>query len=459
MICFKPASVQRISTKGTLVTVELFCSSNHNSSWRSQPFVKGIAAGNLLLSAAILFSGNTYQRIFDLTKSLKLLMFSSGTYFSIQKSYLFPAVNRIYQTHRQLRLSHHIDNQHSLDLIGDGRCDSPGYNAKYGTYTVMNIDGNEIIDFRVVHKGQVANSSLMEKEGLKIVLARLQDSGVIKKSLATDRHKQIRKYMREEHQEIKHQFDVWHVTKSIKKKLVAAANKKENQDLMPWIKSIINHFWWCCASCKGDVIELKGKWSSLLFHIRNKHSWEGYELYKECEHPLLTKQQQRLKKWLSIDSPGYKALEKVISDRYLIADLSYMVDFKHTGSLEVYHALYNKYCPKRLHFSYGGMVARSQLAVLDFNGGIESGQATTKSGTLRYKQQYSKVTESWVVKPISQKKHRQYANDLMEEVLYLRLSGEQAAVPDVSNIPKNIAPVEKPEKAVAIQLMKSRFII
>ena len=103
MICFKPASVQRISTKGTLVTVELFCSSNHNSSWRSQPFVKGIAAGNLLLSAAILFSGNTYQRIFDLTKSLKLLMFSSGTFFSIQKSYLFPAVNRIYQTHRQLQ--------------------------------------------------------------------------------------------------------------------------------------------------------------------------------------------------------------------------------------------------------------------------------------------------------------------------------------------------------------------
>ena len=30
----------------------------------------------------------------------------------------------------------------ALDLVGDGRSDSPGFNAKYGTYTLMNSKTN-----------------------------------------------------------------------------------------------------------------------------------------------------------------------------------------------------------------------------------------------------------------------------------------------------------------------------
>ncbi len=40
-----------------------------------------------------------------------------------------------------------------------------------------------------------------------------------------------------------------------------------------------------------------------------------------------------------------------------------MSQFHHTGELEVYHSLLLKYVPKHLHFSYKGMVARTQLAV------------------------------------------------------------------------------------------------
>ena len=38
-------------------------------------------------------------------------------------------------------------------------------------------------------------------------------------SLTTDRHEQIRSYMKKEHPQIKYQFDVWHVAKNIKKKI------------------------------------------------------------------------------------------------------------------------------------------------------------------------------------------------------------------------------------------------
>ena len=41
-----------------------------------------------------------------------------------------------------------------LALCGDGQFDSPGYSAKYCTYSIMNCDTDEIIDFCVIQKGQ-----------------------------------------------------------------------------------------------------------------------------------------------------------------------------------------------------------------------------------------------------------------------------------------------------------------
>ena len=42
-------------------------------------------------------------------------------------------------------------------------------------------------------------------------------------------------------------------------------------------------------------------------------------------------------------------------------------DFHHTGSLEVFHSLLLKHCPKWQHFSYDGMQAHIELAILDHN--------------------------------------------------------------------------------------------
>ena len=40
-----------------------------------------------------------------------------------------------------------------------------------------------------------------------------------------------------------------------------------------------------------------------------------------------------------------------------------------------------KYCPKRHHFSYNGMQARTELAIIDHNNNVEREQATTAAGT------------------------------------------------------------------------------
>ena len=44
------------------------------------------------------------------------------------------------------------------------------------------------------------------------------------------------------------------------------------------------------------------------------------------------------------------------------------------------------------------MIARSQLAVPDFKTGVGVKHLETKLGELRFKQQFSKVTQSWVSK-------------------------------------------------------------
>ena len=62
--------------------------------------------------------------------------------------------------------------------------------------------------------------------------------------------------------------------------------------------------------------------------------------------------------------------EKNCLNKRLLNDFKYLTNFNHTGTLEVYHSLYNKYSPKCLYFSYPVMIARAQLVVLDFNSGV-----------------------------------------------------------------------------------------
>ena len=94
---------------------------------------------------------------------------------------------------------------------------SPGFNAKYGTYTLMNSKTNQIIDGHVDYVALAGNSVRMEKRGLIILLEKFRRIGIMIKSITTDRHVQIKSYLAKDHPGILHQFDAWHVGKSIKK--------------------------------------------------------------------------------------------------------------------------------------------------------------------------------------------------------------------------------------------------
>ena len=103
----------------------------------------------------------------------------------------------------------------SIDLSGDGRCDSPGHNAKYLTYSFKDKSANKIGAFSLTEVTKAGNSNRMEKMGFEKALKLLKDEGIIPKQITTDSHIQIRKYLKEEESNITHQSNVWHFAKNI----------------------------------------------------------------------------------------------------------------------------------------------------------------------------------------------------------------------------------------------------
>ena len=168
-----------------------------------------------------------------------------------------------------------------------------------------------------------------------------------------------------------------------------------------WIGSIINHFWWCCAICKGNPILLKEKWVSVLYHIVNKHAWKNATIYQLCHQAKLTKCDRMERVWLIECSPAHVALEDIIKSKDLLKDLVYLTDFSCTEGIDVYYSLCNKFCTKRLHFGWQGMVVRTQLVVLDFNSGSQCVQATTQENKNCFKLSFSKMMQNWIVRKIS----------------------------------------------------------
>ncbi|KAH6921319.1 hypothetical protein HPB50_027690 [Hyalomma asiaticum] len=72
-----------------------------------------------------------------------------------------------------------------IDLAGDARCDSPGHNAKYGTYVVLGAQVQLFLHCEQHQSAAVPNSNAMEREGLVRTLLKLESLGIKVRSLTT----------------------------------------------------------------------------------------------------------------------------------------------------------------------------------------------------------------------------------------------------------------------------------
>ena len=99
----------------------------------------------------------------------------------------------------------------------------------------------EILNFYVVQVTETTSSVAMEKEVFKRCVEDLIGSGFQFTSIATDHHTEIALLCRTEYPHSNHQFDVWHESKGLIKKLTS--KQKGKQDLSPWTKSVCDHLW------------------------------------------------------------------------------------------------------------------------------------------------------------------------------------------------------------------------
>ena len=123
--------------------------------WNSQLFINNIPAGNILLSSAVLFSGSLPEKALRMLSSTGCASISTRTYYEHQQKYLLPSIFRVWDQYQQCVLALLADDKTPLVLAGDGRSDSPGCCAKYGTYSVIDMTHNVIIDCELVQVSHI----------------------------------------------------------------------------------------------------------------------------------------------------------------------------------------------------------------------------------------------------------------------------------------------------------------
>ncbi|CAB3977882.1 Hypothetical predicted protein [Paramuricea clavata] len=347
--CGSRCSVLVTSIIGSYCKILISCSSSvqHNISWSTGPLMNRLPAFNILMAASILSTGK------------------------------------------------------SIEIASDMRVDSPGHCGLLGAGSTLDVNRNVILDTQIIKSTEVKNSNGMEMESLKRQLAHLEESNVEVKTLVTDRHTQVSAYMAQERPNIKHTYDVWHLAKGKKKRLLKIAKTKKFQAIKPWIGSIINHIYWVASSSKHED-EKEEKWLSLLNHIVNVHIHKDFELFRVCTHEVLDRE------WLKPGSAAYKKLEENLTRPRLITAIRKLSDYHQTSSLEAKHALDNQFATKKIYYPYHSLMARLFCSNMHFNENSQRKQAKTKEGEDR-----------WVViYPKAHKGEKSIARKIKEEATY-----------------------------------------
>lgn len=171
--------------------------------------------------------------------------------------------------------------------------------------------------------------------------------------IANDRHVSITSFMNKERPQINHQYDVWHLSKWVVKKLISKAQQKGCEEFMPWIQSISKQLWWCAATCDGNVVLLREKWISVLHHIANKRKWTGITLFHPCGHRQIPSSEAQNICWhLTQLWKQFFSTQSFSKTQLSLQIFAILVK-------QVYHSMMLKYCSKQEHFSYKGMDART----------------------------------------------------------------------------------------------------
>ena len=425
--------IEEVKNMGSQLHLKISCFKNCSVEWKSQPTVGSLKGlGNIFLASSIAFSGLPLAKFQRFAWLVNLKFISDSVYYQLRRDFILPTVRQKWNVERK-NMVKLLRSRDLVVLVGDGRCDSPGHSAKYCTYTFMETKTSRVIDTVDIPVTEVKNSNAMEKAGFIKILSGLKKEGVKVDIVSTDKHTQIRKLMRVDpnFNTIKHQFDPWHIAKSVCKKLHKASKKKAKESLIEWIPAIVNHFWWSVSTCNNDPQLLYEKCSSIMFHIVNKHEWPGCKLFKKCAHAPLTREDGNRKKWLEEGSEAHQYIVSLVKNKQMKDDCNYLTEVISMTNVEVFNNLLLKYIPKQYHFEYDHMVMGTYLTALDKKFNCERLQDTIRTGVnagkYKYKIAWRKPTQKLIARKVYTAKRYDYLKVMMSSI-YKRVEQVYGAI-------------------------------
>ena len=453
----------------TYIYYKCFGVVEHIGLWVSSPKSGRLCQLNVLMNTASSLCGLGHTALTNLFETLQMPAMTNTSYHDHEVTWLFPEVYSMFLKTRDETMAA-AKQKADLVLTGDGQFDSPGYSAKYCVYTVMLQGTGKILDFFISQKGLFTD---LERAACRELLLKLKSKGLDRFSLVTDRHSGIKSMIRDmpDFKNITHFFDIWHLAKNISKKLGKLTKLKRNAPLLPWVRKILNHFWYSCRNCGGDKRKLIETWLSFLLHISNSHRWSTGTFSKlrgDQPYPSFTKvfscaHGKRIKKgalrkgnWLKRSSRTFKDLFSKLTKKQLVEDIQHCSSFHHTESLENYHNVRLKYLPKRISYTRASTAIKSMVAIIEVNE-----NAAIAPGERKMYAVYSKAKAGWVLKKTHVKKDYGYRKNIMANILNRIVIQKPLSIdmteyiPD--NLPKNIAPVPKPSIDELMKKHRSRM--
>ena len=143
--CRKPCHVQQKGKCGTSADFHCHCFCRQKFCW---PFSYRLPLRNLVLAAAAFFTACSPTRLINTFQHANIACFSIQTFNSLQAFYLVPSVSNVWKRCQEC-LFNALQGK-DVKLAGDGRCNSPGYCAKYGSYMLMDAETSEVLHMELV---------------------------------------------------------------------------------------------------------------------------------------------------------------------------------------------------------------------------------------------------------------------------------------------------------------------
>ncbi|KAL1004808.1 hypothetical protein UPYG_G00050880 [Umbra pygmaea] len=441
--------------RGSFLAVDQLCPHcQFFRQWKSQPVIGSTPVGNLQLSAAIYFCGASFSKMKKLFESMQLRTHNYDSFRRHARTYLEPAIIHSWTEWQTTKLQM-LSEANSVILRGDMRADSPGHSAKYGSYTMMDVQTDEIAVIQLVQSNEVGGRSYMEKEGLLRALDLLHQSGVKLDCIITDRHPQIQKLLSE--RKITHYYDAWHVAKGLSKKLEQLGKDKDCALVKRWHKSIVNHLYWCATSSVSGT-EKVAKWKSVLNHIQDVHSHSDPAFPKCVHQPKASKDRS---KWFQPGSSALNRLDKVLTNKRYLTDVEKLSHHYQTSTMEQFHNVIQRFAPKNVVFPFIGMLCRLYLAAMHFNENAERPQRKTAKGKQMHRLMFREAKRGgYTVKQVKTEPTICYILNLMRLVFEEIIHDPVPYVDAVQRIPVPqdlCAQLDRPSIGDAVTENVSRF--